>query len=677
MKFLNKLFNPTTIAVIGASRDPKKVGHQILKNIIDGGFRGRAIPINLKEDRILAKKAYSSVLKVPTKIDLAIIVIPAPAVPKVLAECGQKKIENVIVIAAGFSEAGSKGEKLEEQIAEIAKDCNINLLGPNCLGIVCPYKNLNASFARSENTPGKLSIISQSGALGVAILDWTSEKNIGLSHFVSIGNKTVISEIDILEYLAQDPRTKLIFVYIEDTPNGKKLMKALHDLRKPVILLKGGETARGKLAAASHTGALATSTKTFDAALKQSQVILSQTLEEAFDTILSLYYQGAPRGNKVAIITNAGGPGIIATDELAKTNFQLSEIKKETERKLKKILPPESSLKNPIDILGDADAKRYYETVRVVAADENVDAILVLLTPQTATETKKTAQAISEIALDIPKPFFTSFIGGKRVARARKIFHKNNLPTFEYPSQAIAVLDILSKAEETKIATPKKISENLKKSIENILEKKPINYSYLITKKFKLPIVDTQIVRSSQELNYVAKSVGFPLVAKTLSRNVVHKKAAGGVVLDIDSKKELKIAYRELSKKFGKTASLSPYISDGVEFYIGGKKDPVFGPVVLFGIGGIYVQGINDITARVFPIDKSEASKMLTEIRSKKIIEGYGDFKSLCKNKIADLIIRTGELLYNFPEISEIDFNPVKATAKDIKILDSRIVLES
>lgn len=671
MKFLDKLFNPMSIAVIGASADTKKIGHQILKNIISGGFSGKIIPINLKENRILGLKTHPSVLKYPRKIDVAIIAIPAAIVPQVLEECGQKNIQDVVIISAGFSEAGEQGKKLNEKLISISKKYEINILGPNCLGFISSYKNLNASFAEYKMQKGNLSIISQSGALGAAILDFISEKNSGLAYFISLGNKTDLSEIDTLEYLKNDPKTKLILMYIEDTINGQNLIKAIGSSIKPIIILKGGRTEIGQKAAVSHTGALASSSTVFDAALKQAGAIVTKNLRDTFAITNTLINKTDENVKSVAIITNAGGPGIVATDILAHTNLNLAKISQETENKIKKILPQAASIKNPIDILGDADAKRYRDVLKTVVADKSVQSIIVILTPQTATQTLKTAKYITEISHKTHKQILPCFIGGEQLKKARYFFSKNQIAHFDYPKDAIMVLDLIARKERQKVIRLRKLDPGKEKLINNIISKHPINFAYQIAKAYGFPIIDTQVVRSKEELNYVAKSIGFPLVMKTLSAKVIHKSLAGGVKLDIRSQEELQEAYKNISGKFGPMISLSSFISQGVELYIGAKKDPQFGTVILFGLGGIYVESLKDITRKIFPIDKDEALKMINEIKAQKIL------KDLDKQKIAETILACGDLCNNFDEILEIDFNPIKVAKNDLKILDSRIVLKN
>jgi acetyltransferase len=678
MKNLNKFFSPKSIAVIGASKDTKKIGHQLLKNIIDGGFSNNIYPINLDENRILGLKAFKSVLNVPEKIDMAIVAIPAEIVPQVLKECGKKKIGNVIIISAGFSEIGETGKKLEDDLKKIAEKYQINILGPNCLGLINVQKNLNLTFARTCPISGNLAIISQSGALGAGILDWLKLKKIGVSYFVSLGNKLNVDEIDILDYLFQDKKTKQILVYIEDTKNGEKLMQAIKKIssEKPIVFLKGGLTQKGQKAALSHTGALAGSAKIFKAAIEQSGAIFAQSLENAFDIIYFLNNSLGSFGKNIAIITNAGGPGIIATDEIEKAGLCLAKISVKSQKNLKKFLPKETNIKNPIDILGDANARRYRDVIKIIVNNKMVDAILVLLTPQTATEINLTAKIICQIAKKSEKPILTSFIGGESLTKAKNIFTKNSIPLFEFPEQAIAVIKKVSQVERVEKIEILKIPDKIRKNIETIIEKQPANLSYQIAKSFDLPICRMEIVRSREELLYVAKSLGYPLVLKTLNHNIIHKSFAGGVITNIKNDDELFVAYDKISQKFGDLASLSPQIDEGFELYLGAKRDLLFGPTILFGIGGVFVEGFNDITLRVFPIDKNEALKMVEEIHSHKIIEGYNKYTGLCQEKIAELILKVGSLISNFPEISEIDFNPVKATKDDLKILDARIVLK-
>lgn len=668
---IGSFFNPKSIAIIGASKDSQKVGHQILKNIILGGFNGKIYPINLKEKRILGHTAYPKVTNIQGKIDLAIIAIPAKFVPKVLQDCTEKKIKNAVIISAGFSEIHSEeGKLLEQKIEQIAAEKDIKILGPNCLGFISGKTSLNATFASSVPHDGHLAIISQSGALGAAMLDWAKKTKIGISSFVSLGNKINLDENDLLRLIEHDPNTKLALIYLEDTKNGRLLMERLRKVasQKPVIIIKGGRTKKGQKAALSHTGALASSTKIFISSLKQSGVILASNLEQAFDITATLYQQFRPSGKNLVILTNAGGPGIVATDLASQYGLNVSKPSEETLQSLKKFLPSAAGLNNPIDVLGDASANTYRKTLKKICDDNNFDSVLVLLTPQTTTQVAKTAKEITKISQKTDKLVLVSFIGGEKVSAGKKILLENGVPSFDFPDQAIEVLAKIIKKDINTEKTKAEINPAIIQKISKIIVSSPLDRNFQIARTFGLPVTKTELVRSKEELSYVAKSIGYPLVLKTLSKKIVHKKFAGGVILDIKSYDELNSTYEKISKKFGPEVSVSPFVSDGFEFYIGGKRDPLFGPVVLFGLGGNYVEGIDDIVLRVFPISKKGALEMINEIHAHKIV------KNLDQEKLADLIIKTGQLLESIPQISEIDLNPVKTTKNNAIILDPRIV---
>ena len=454
---LNNFFRPDSVAVIGASREPGKVGHELLKNLLENGFPGDLYPVNPKAGEVLGLKVYRSVADVPNRIGLAVVVVPAQFTPAVIEDCGKKGIDSAIIVSAGFKEAGSTGAKLEQEVSRQAKQFSMRVLGPNCLGIVDTESGLNASFAAGMPSKGKLSFFSQSGALGAAILDWAIDREIGLSKFVSLGNKMDISESDLLTALADDPNTNVILGYIEGVKDGRAFMEAAANAtkKKPVIIVKSGSTAAGAKAASSHTGTLAGSENAFQAAFKQCGVIRAPTIEALFDYALVMAYQPLTVGNRLGIVTNAGGPGIIAADACERSELTMASFQQETIENLRSSLPPTAAIYNPVDVIGDAKVDRYLSALQNVENDKNTDAILVLLTPQAMTETVATAEAIIDISSSGSKPVLTSFMGGAGVKDGIDTLGKGGIPNYPYPERAIAALEAASKYFNWKNAAPR------------------------------------------------------------------------------------------------------------------------------------------------------------------------------------------------------------------------------
>jgi len=663
---LNTLFQPKSIAVIGASRNPKKIGHLIFKNIIEGGFDGPIYPVNPKAKKILGRPAFASIKDIPKPIDLAIIVIPAPIVPHVLREAGQKGVKITVIISAGFSEAGSRGEILEKQIRNIGQKYQMRILGPNCLGVVNPQINFNGSWGGITPEKGNIAFLSQSGAIYSPIVELLNQSGLGLSCFASLGNKADINENDLIRFLKNDPQTQIIIAYLESFKKGQQLIKIAQEvsLKKPIIILKAGATTLGAKAAQSHTASLATPNKISDGAMQQANIIKAQNLRELlnltiiFSQVLSFRKKIGP---KVAIVTNAGGPSVLAADAIARTNNLLLT-------------------KSPIDILGDADAQKYQETIKTIIKDLQLDIILVILTQQLGTEIEKTAAVCAQINKSTPKIIVTNFMGGKNINKARKIFQKNNLINFDFPQEPIKALSKFHqwKTNKEKIITKQlrqpadqKIiitaTKNGRKQLGGIEVAKILN-----TYQIKTPKMTT--VKNFREAKAEAAKIGYPLFLKIISPHILHKTDVGGVA-KIEDIKQLRHAISSMARLKVDGFVLEEAIKGNIEIILGAKTDPSFGHVIMAGAGGIYAEILKDTAFRVIPISKNDAQQMLKELRIYPILKVARGGRGVNLKKIEQYLLAISQLITDSPQIKELDFNPVICTSKSAIVVDAKILL--
>lgn len=690
-------FKPESVALIGASTNPEKLGFKILKNLIEGGFKGKIYPVNPKGENILNLKCYKSISEIPYFVELAIIVVPAEFVCDIAEECGKKGVKGLIVISAGFKEIGEEGKKREEKLKEIIKKYGVRLIGPNCLGIIDTRNKLNASFAFEMPPEGKISFITQSGALGTAILDWAIKENVGLSKFVSFGNKADVNEIDLIEELKDDEDTNVILLYLEGVSEGRKLIEVARKTisKKPIIIVKAGKTESGAKSASSHTGSLAGSDIAFNSAVKQSGIIRANTVEELFDYALIFSYQPILKGNRIAIITNAGGPSVMAVDMIEEKGLLLSRFSEKTINLLKKYLPPVSSINNPVDILGDAKADRYEKAIEAVLSDENVDGIIVILTPQIVTQPYETAQSIVRTSKKYEKCVISCFMGGKRVEEGIKILKENGIPNYPTPERAVIALkgmDDYRRFRESNLkgrfiefdVNKEKVREkieNLKRSKTKIIgdiEGREILFLYGIN------VVSSFIAKNEEECeNFLKRNEG-NFVMKLISPDIIHKTEAGGVKIGIKSPEEAKKAFKEIidsARKYKPDAKIvgvqiQKMIEKGIEVIIGVSKDVQFGHLIMFGLGGIYVEILKDVSFRIAPLTDIDADEMVNEIKSAKILKGYRNIPECNTEKIKETILKISQLVCDFPEIKEMDINPLIVNERDAIAVDVRFVFE-
>ncbi len=676
---LDHFFSPTTVAVIGASREEGKVGYDLFKNLITYGYKGKVYPINPHADNILGIKAYASLTEINDTIDLAVIIVPASHVLKVVDECSTKGIDSIIVISAGFKESGIDGAARERELLQKIKQHSIRMLGPNCLGLIDTQSSLNASFAADMPAPGNIAFISQSGALCTSVLDWAVGEGIGFSKFISLGNKTDVDEVDLINVIDDDPRTKVILGYLEGVKNGTAFMKAAQKTTKkiPMIVVKSGGTTAGAKAASSHTGTLAGSENAFDTAFKQSGILRAKTVEELFDYARIFSLQPLPKGPRIALITNAGGPGIIAADAVERSKLKMSAFSKNTIDTLRSFLPPMSNIYNPVDVLGDAKADRYKFVIEKVVEDPSVDIILIILTPQAMTEIEKTAEVISDISNRTGKPIVTSFMGGKRIEAGLKIMSQRKVPNYPFPERAVSAIEAMYKHTLwQKKPIPKIEGMNIEKEkAASIFEKiRQAGRQYLCEDEAKQAIsvygfrIPKSILAASEaEAVQAAEEIGYPVVLKISSPDILHKSDFGGVAIGVKDAAAVRGFYCDITQKARRLLPhadirgvlVQQMITGGKEVILGMSRDPQFGPLLMFGLGGIYIEVLKDVTFRIAPIGLNDAEEMVREIRSFPILQGVRGEKPVDIHALVDNILRLSQLVMDFPEIVEMDINPL------------------
>ena len=671
---LSKFFDPESIAVIGASSKKESVGYSLTFNLVKGKKR-IVYPINPQYKKVLGLTCRSSVSEIDGKIDLALIAVRADVVPLVLEECGKKKIPFAIIIASGFKETGQRGKELEDKLKSIAKKYGISLLGPNCLGILDSHSDLNASFSAEKPLKGSIAFISQSGALGASMLDWGKEHGIGFSKFVSLGNEAGFTEIDFLEHFAGDKNTKAIMMYLEKVSDGKKFMKLAKKITggKPIVVIKAGRSKKGISAVMSHTGSLAGEDLVFNAACRECGVVTVESISEFFN-FAKLFQLGILKPvNNLAVLTNGGGPSVVAADLIdLSISLELAELKESTKKSLFKVLPPMAAVNNPIDIIGDALSSRYFDALKILSEDKNIGAIMVMLTPQMMTQAEETAKTIASFIRK--KPIISVFIGGKTVKKGIEFFKKKNLVNFDFPEDAVGVLDLMflgnkSKKSEKSAGRPE---------AELKMLGFPETQKILAEQGIRIP---GMFLKTKEELTAnFGKFKGEPLAMKVVSSRIVHKTEAGGVKINLKNIEEALRAWDEITESARikiPGAEIEGMVvqpmARGKEVIIGMKRDRIFGPTILFGLGGIFAEAIKDISMRVAPI--SEADKqMVKEIKGYKILNGLRGDKAVDFKKIEELIVAVSHLSLSRPDIIEIDLNPVMVTDSGATVVDARIM---
>lgn len=693
---LDTLFAPTSVAVIGASNRPGSVGRAIFTNILLNEYTGTVYPVNPKDRSISGVRSYPSVQDLPESVDVAVVVVPAAIVPEVTEECGKKGVKNLIVISAGFREVGQDGATLERQVTTLARKYSMRMIGPNCLGTINtdPQVRLNASFASQMPLRGSIAFASQSGSVGEAVIDYAASEGIGFSKFISVGNKADINENDVLEYLQTDQQTKVILLYIEDIVDGRRFVDTVTRVTqdKPIIAVKAGVSPEGAKAASSHTGALAGSDEAYNAILRQSGVIRVESIIDLFDYARAFAKQPLPRGNRVAIITNGGGPGIMATDASIQYGLQISQFSEVTKAKLRAGLPKEASVNNPIDLVGDAQADRY-ELALQALQDDSVDCSLVLLTPQAMVDLKKVAETIASVGPRTGKTILTSILGLTDITPAVEVLESNNIPHYVFPEAAVPALAAMYEYQRwvTRPRTQvrhfdidtKRAQEILSTAKSARLTNLPQDDALKILGIYGLPVIKTESASSKEDAVASAKRIGYPVAMKIVSPDVIHKIDIGGVKLDLNSDEDTSKAYDEIQRNVKSNLPnariegviVQEYLTGGAETIVGIHRDPKFGPLLMFGLGGIYVEAYRDVSFRLAPIRELSATNMIGEIRGNKILQGFRGQPPSDTGAIVECIQRLSQLSMELPDVIELDVNPLVALEHGCRALDARIII--
>ncbi len=695
---LESFFNPRSVAVIGASREVGKVGHDVLHNLIQYGYAGRIYPVNPKADNILGLPCFPSVRDIPGEVDLAVMVIPAKFCLDATRDCAAKKVPALIIITAGFKETGREGAELERKVVEIANANGMRIIGPNCLGLINTPEKLNASFAAGMPEKGDIAFMSQSGAFGTAVLDWAIGEKIGFSKFISVGNKADVDETTLLEAVGADHDTRVMLGYIESVQRGEEFMRAAREItrRKPVILFKSGMSAAGAKAASSHTGALAGSDNAYAAAFRQSGVLRAREVVDLFDWGLAFSYQKGIGGPNVALVTNAGGPGIIATDAVERSRLQMAALAKETVDALHKALPPAANFYNPINVLGDARAERYDVALRAALGDPNVHGVVVILTPQTSTEPLPTAEAIAKAAAEYGKPVVASFMGGPRVVEGFRYLMAHRVPTYPFPERAVAAMDALYRHRlwldtpagevcafpvlKDKVAAIFQQSRAAGRLELGEQEAREVISAY----GFKVP--RSALATTHEEAVAAAREIGLPVVMKISSPDILHKSDVGGVRVGVATELEvvgaftaiIESARRKLPQADISGVLVQEMIRGGRETILGMTRDAQFGPMIMFGLGGIYVEVLKDVSFRIAPLTRRDAEEMVAEIRSVRLLRGVRGQPSADFDALIEGLLRLSQLVVDFPEIVEMDLNPLAVFPKGggTVAMDARLALK-
>jgi acetyltransferase len=696
---LDPLFRPKSVAVVGASATPGSVGSILIHNLLSNPFGGVVYPINPKRHAVHGVRCYPDLKSLPEAVDLAVIATPAATVPGLIADCLSRGIPGAIIISAGFSELGEEGRELEARIREQARG-KMRIIGPNCLGVIQPPSNLNASFAASMAKPGSIAMLSQSGAICTSILDWAQGKGIGFSSFVSVGAMLDVDFADLLDYFADDPQTRSIILYVEAIGNVRKFLSAARGVArtKPVIVVKSGRHEAGARAAASHTGALAGADAVYDTAFRRAGILRVETIPDLFDMSEILAKQPQPRGPALAIITNAGGPGVMATDALMTAGGQLAELSAETRTTLDKALPPFWSHANPVDILGDATAERYRIAVEACAKDSQVQGLLVLLTPQAMTDPTETARQLVPFARVPSKPVLACWLGGESVRAGRQVLGAASIPTFDSPEAAIrAFLHMVRyrRSQELLYEKPEALPADWTPDsarVRGIFEKARAENRTLLTEAeakdvlaaYGIPVTATIASHTPDEAVVAAKRVGYPVVVKLLSATITHKTDVGGVRLNLENEAQVRGAFdgiRQSLERLGKLdafdgVTVQPMVrGKGYELIVGSSVDRQFGPVILFGLGGILVEVFKDRALGLPPLNRTLARRLMDHTRIYPALQGVRGQKAVDQEALETLLVRFSQLLVDFLDIQEIDVNPLYASPEQVVALDARILL--
>jgi acetyltransferase len=700
---LDRIFRPRSVAVIGASPRSGQVGHIVVRNLLAGGFPGAVYPVNPKYDRVLDLPAYAAIGQTPEPADLAIVCTPAATVPGIVSQCGAAGVMGLIVLSAGFRETGAAGRGLEAEVLAAARRFpGLRIVGPNCLGAIVPGARLNASFAADMPPLGRVAFVSQSGALCTAVLDWALREQVGFSHFVSIGNALDVSLGDLIDYLANDPETASLLLYIESVSDARGFMSAARAFTrtKPLVAYKAGRFAASAQAAASHTGALAGVDAVYDAALRRAGIVRVEDMESLFDCAELLSRQRTPRGGRLAIVTNAGGPGVMAVDALLERQGQLADLAKETIARLDRMLPPAWSHGNPVDVLGDAPPDRLAGALQVVLLDPAVDAALAILTPQAMTDPTGTAEAVASAARETSKPVLAAWMGGQQMQPGMEALNRAHVPTYSTPEQAIrAFLHLVTYARHREVLheTPRDIPLHFapdRSSVSRLFAAARQSGRDLLTEDeskellsaYGIPVTLPHPARTADEAAAEAEGMGFPVVLKLWSPDITHKTDVGGVVLNVTSAAAVREAYVQVvaaarrhrpdARVEGVTVQRMVTAPVAFELILGARKDPAFGSTILVGLGGIATEVFHDRALELPPLNERLARRMIESLRSWPLLAGYRGRPGVDVDRLIETLLRFSFLVADCPQIAEVDVNPLLATPQETIALDARVILD-
>ena len=702
MKSLQYIFEPKSVAVIGASPTVDTVGNAIFSNILQSKFQGAVYPVNPKYSNIMSVKAFKDVGSIPETVDLAVICVPKNVVVAVIKQCAEKGVKGLVVITAGFKEIGEAGKKIEDEIIAIAKKHGIALIGPNVLGIINTQKetSLNANFALKMPRAGSVAIISQSGAIGVAALDYAHQHDLGISKFVSIGNKAVLDESDILEYLIDDDATKIITIYAEDIDHPSRFIEMAQKAnakQKPIIIIKTGRSVRGAIATHSHTGALSTSDTAYDALFAQCGVISVETLAQLFEYAEGFTSLVKPKGNRIVVVTNGGGMGVIATDAAERNGLEMTTFHPDTLVALKKTLPPTAGIHNPVDIIGDADAQRLNNALSIIKNDKNVDAIIVSILPTSETNMDAIAANLCDFAKANPGlPILANLMSLDAEPSFDQLLAKANIPNFDFPETDIRVLAAMIKyyewikqpqVEVTKFEVNKK---NVQEILKTITKEKRVHLSepesYKILETYGMKVLDYRVAKDLDNTLVAANLIGFPVVLKIVSPDILHKIDVGGLKINLKDEQELKKAFNEISESIKREkpdAKIQGFLvqkyftAKGIEIIAGADLIDGFGSLIMFGLGGTFVELFKDVAFRLTPLTRRDALNMIKETKGYQILKGFRGQGSYDIESIVDYLLRLSQLVTDFPEIKELDMNPIKVLedGKGIVVMDAKAII--
>jgi acetyltransferase len=701
---LERMFNPKVVALIGATDREGSVGLALLKNLLKSNGDREIYPVNPNRESVLGLKCYPSIRDVPEHVDLAVIATPAKTVPKLVEECGEAGVEGVVIVSAGFRETGEEGRRLEEEIKKIKSKYGLKVLGPNCLGFIRPPIGLNSTFILKDPEPGQIAFISQSGALGSAILDWAVSAHIGFSMFISLGSMIDIDFGDLIDFLGQDPYTRSILIYMESVGDARKFMSAARGFarNKPIIVIKPGKYSTGAKAALSHTGSMAGSFEVYRAAFRRVGVVRVDEIQDLFNCASVLDSRHLPAGPRLAVITNAGGPGVIAADAVAENGGVLAELSQTTMETLNALLPPYWSRGNPIDVLGDADINRFTAALKACLADPNIDGVVVIYTPQGAARPLELAEEIVKIVRESAraKPVLTVWMGGDEVWEARQLFHKNDIPTYETPEEAVKTyiymykykrnLELLYETPADLPIDPAPPKNFLKILIKKILSEGRVVLTPDESDKFLdaygIPRARGELATNLNEALAIASKIGYPVALKIVSHDIVHKTDVGGVVTNVSSESELRTAFLKLvdtvKSKAPDAKIKGVYVQQMIkptnyELILGSKKDPDFGSVIMFGAGGIATEVFRDFSIGLPPLNQVLARRLMEETKIyNSLLHGMRGKPPADMKKLEEIVVRFSNLIVDFPEIKEADINPLIVTDNSIYAVDFRIVLD-